>query len=128
MLRARNPPEASMGSNHSLQRAFACAALTVALGCGELLGISEPFPRAVAGSAGEINVAGATNEAGTGGTDASGGRAGASAPCEQLGAVRCGGEASLTPQICDGHDWQANRTINGGNDCPTLCVDGACAE
>lgn len=123
-----------MGSSHRLQRALVCACLALAgaftPGCGELLGISNPFPRATAGSAGSANQSGASNQAGAT-TSSEAGQAGdmsnAGAPsdtCRLLGARQCNGQL---PEVCTGR-WEVDESENGGEPCPTLCIAGKCAE
>jgi formylglycine-generating enzyme len=112
----------------------------LAVGCASLLGISEPVPResttagaggamgGVGGGLGGGGAATAGNCSGQAG-EASEGNGGSSfEPCAVLGVLRCGGESSRAPQICDGQVWRASETENGGEDCRALCVEGKCVE
>jgi formylglycine-generating enzyme required for sulfatase activity len=50
------------------------------------------------------------------------------AGCE-LGEKRCGGELEKTPEICsEAGEWVVDNTENEGDDCPFLCVAGACQD
>jgi formylglycine-generating enzyme len=117
----------------------------LAAGCASLLGISEPVPREDANTAGTGGSSGSSGTAGgvsgASGDDSMAARCGGQAgetlagnggtslePCTVLGLFRCGGEASLAPEICDGNVWRARITENDGQPCPTLCVEGECVE
>lgn len=132
MLVARACSEASMGSVLSLQRNLACSCLVavawLAVGCGELLGISEPVPRG--GASGGDAIGGSSSKQGDdAGASGEGGTPGAAGdtngPCPVLGATQCSGQE---PQVCTGDGWLANEAENGGLACPELCVAGQCAE
>lgn len=121
-----------MRTTHCLQRAVACACIALAtasaVGCGELLGISEPFPRGGTGNAGEAAIAGAGDPGGTAGEASEAGAAGETVspgdPCAVPGATQCDG---LVPQVCTGEHWITSERENGGAACPALCIEGKCA-
>ncbi|HET7540898.1 MAG TPA: SUMF1/EgtB/PvdO family nonheme iron enzyme [Polyangiaceae bacterium] len=113
----------------------------LSLACSNLLGISEPFPRASGDGGSGTGAMGGLAEAGdeAGGTDGDGtdaagasSAAGASgappAACPTEGDRQCAGPAGKTPQICRAGEWLANPAQNAGNDCPVLCRAGECQD
>jgi sulfatase modifying factor 1 len=131
---------------------FTGAALAVlALACDSVLDIDDPKLRpGEAGASGAPDEAAGTSsggsatpkggEAGTppvavGGAGVgddpggAGGQAGTGEPHEcEKDEIRCGGDASKTPQICDETFHFAFNNLEADADCPVLCDAGKCTE
>lgn len=84
------------------------------------------------GTAGATSGTGGTsgtgNQGGTAGDLGGAGMGGSSGGCS-IGDKRCGGETSMTPEVCDEDgNWIVNETENGGVNCPYRCDAGVCKE